>query len=115
MTQAEMSFVPLAVSLKRKGTIHQRSLAVNMHTHNNGHLNRVRYLSLGIQETLLHFTFPVTRTDRWGHPLTTVATSSFPLFMFSTGLWELANSFPVHDSLMLSFRVDTIHKRSHLW
>ena len=58
--------------------------------------------------TLLHF--PVTRMDRFvGGPLSTFITaiSSLHLFLFSTALWELVNSSPVH-SLMLSSYISYI-------
>ena len=48
----------------------------------------------------LHFTF-LSPVRAVGAPLTTSATGSLHLFLFSTAPWELANSSPVH-SLMLS-------------
>ena len=48
--------------------------------------------------TSLHF--PITRKDRWG-TIDDFLTSSLHVSLFSTGLWESANSIPVH-SLILS-------------
>ena len=66
------------------------------------------------EDTIIFFTFPINRKDRWG-TIDDFLTSSLHDSLFSTALWESANSIPVHSLMLSSHLFFCLPLRLLLW